>query len=178
MPVMVEIAAPDCVILAKGTKKIELEATVSLVNDMDHDAVLAVANSNDVMFWHLLDANQKEVQRMPAGGKPKVSKDGMPVMDRRIPRGERVAFPETIELDAGKLKDGGRYILRVRAWGRTAEHEIKVTALDKVPTAPKEAPAGPPKAKGAAAKGTAAKGAAAKSGGAKKSPAKKTKKAA
>ncbi len=174
MPVVLEVNAPDHILLQKGGKKMEIDISVSLINQGDQDALLSVTNTDDVMFWHLLDARQKEVQRMPAVGKPKISKDGTPVMEKRVPGQERVAIPETIELDCGKLKHGQSYILRVRAWGRSAEHEIQVCDVGTAPKGTRQAVAGPPRSKKAAAKSSTAKATAAKKTAAKKTSAKKT----
>jgi hypothetical protein len=147
MPVKAVIDAPDCVLLPKSGKTVSLDIGAKLINERSDDVVLTLDTTGDVMFWHLFDANQKEIQRMPAVGKPTVSKDGTPVMEKRVPRGETVAVPETLELDAGKLKDGQRYFLRVRVWGFTVEHEFKAVGTDKAPKAAKDPAPGVPKAK-------------------------------
>jgi hypothetical protein len=189
MTVVVEINAPDHLLLSGNDKKVELDVGVSLRNVGDDDFIATVSNTNDVIFWHLLDANQREVARMPQAGKPTVSKDGFSVMEKRVPGGALVTFPETVEVDAKKLKHGATYILRVRAWGRSGEHEIKVVNVDQAPKAPetptpnpaaeqRKKKAGKPAAKKPAAKKAAAKKPAAKPAAAKKPAAKKTKKAA
>ncbi len=180
MAVKVEINAPDNVLLTKDTKTVQLDVGVTLRNLAEQDFVATVSNSNDVIFWHLLDSNQREVARMPQSGKPLVSKEGHTVMEKRVPGGTIVTFPETIEVDAKKLKHGGTYFLRVRTWGKTGEHELHVCALEQAPTAttePTPDPAGAAKKKAGAKKPAAKKPAASKTA-AKKPAAKKGKKAA
>jgi hypothetical protein len=172
MPVVVKVVGPDHLLLDKGAKKVEFDVNVMLVNTGDTDHIVTVSNTNDVMFWHLLDPDQKEVQRMPSIGKPTASKDGSPVKDKRVPGGERVAFPELVELDASKLKPGKTYILRVRAWGMSGEHPIHVCDTAAPPQAAKDPAPGKPEQKKGARKTAAKKPAA------KKPAAKKTKKAA
>ncbi len=137
-----ELNVPDHIMVPSGANSVDVDVLASLRNHSEDGHVVHVPDSDGVHFWQLLDANHKEVQRAPAT-------KGKGLENARcelIASGHALAEPQTISLDAKKLKDGRCYTLRYVLWGEhAAEGRINVS----------HAPAKAAKAK--AAKGKAAR---------------------
>lgn len=175
-----EVEAPQVVHVSPKTKTVTLDVRVSLHNTSDEDYVVHTESQNKVLFWHVLDDNQREVLReeQPRGRRPTPTIDELHT--RLIPSGFSVHDTATLKLNASKLKDGQTYTIRSNHWGQQAETTF-VAIHAKADAKPKGKPGPKPKGKAgtkaAATKEDAKASNAAKKGSAKKTTKKSTKKA-
>ena len=120
-----ELNVPNHIMVPSGAKTIDVDVLAPLHNNDDGDRAVHVNDGGDEHFWHLLDDNHKEVQRSAKVEKTK-GLDGC--RTQTVKSGEGLAEPQTVTLDAGKLKDGRRYTMRYVLWGEhAAEASINIT---------------------------------------------------
>ena len=141
-----EVEAPQVVHVSPKTKTVTLDVRVSLHNTSDEDYVVHTESQNKVLFWHVLDDNQREVLReeQPRGRRPTPTIDELHT--RLIPSGFSVHDTATLKLNASKLKDGQTYTIRSNHWGQQAETTF-VAIHAKADAKPKGKPGPKPKVK-------------------------------
>ncbi len=146
-----ELNVPNHIMVTSGAKTIDVDVLATIRNHDEDDHAVHVNDGGDEHFWQLLDDNHKEVQRAPKGAKAK-GLEGCRI--QTIAGGHVFAEPQTLSLDATKLKHGRCYTMRYLLWGEhVAEAPIHVS----------HAPAPAKAAKRKAAKRKVAKGKARKS---------------
>ncbi len=96
-----ELNIPDHILVPSGANSVDVDVLASLRNHSDDGRAVHAPDGGGVHFWQLLDANHKEVQRAPAAAKSIDS-----ARSELIASGHAFAEPQTISLDAKKLKDG------------------------------------------------------------------------
>ena len=114
-----ELNVPDHVVVPSGAKTIDVDVLATIYNHDEDDRAVHVPDAGDVHFWQLLDDGHKEVQRAPKGAKAK-GLEGCRI--QTIAGGHVFAEPQTLSLDATKLKHGRCYTLRYVLWG---EHTVQ-----------------------------------------------------
>ncbi|MHC4219849.1 MAG: hypothetical protein ACYSU7_15515 [Planctomycetota bacterium] len=134
-----ELNVPDHVMVPSGVETLDIDVLATLRNDTEDDRVVHVPHGDHVHIWQLLDERRKEVARAPAPGKAKGLEAAR---SETIACGHAFAEPQTISLDAKKLKNGRCYTLRYVLWGEhTAEGRIHVSHAP-APAKPKAKAAG------------------------------------
>ncbi len=117
-----ELNVPDHIAVPSGAKTLDVDVLATLRNHAEDDRAVHVSDGGGVHFWQLLDERHKEVQRAPAAAK---SKGLDSARTETIAAGHVFAEPQTLSLDATKLKEGRCYTLRYVLWGEhTAEGRI------------------------------------------------------
>ncbi len=120
-----ELNVPDHIVVPSGAKTLDIDVLATLRNHDEADRVVHVPGSGDVHFWQLLDERHREVQRAPKAAKAKALEDAR---TETIAGGNVFAEPQTLSLDAKKLKDGRCYTLRYVLWREhTAQGRIHVS---------------------------------------------------
>ncbi len=120
-----ELNVPDHIMVPSGAKTIDIDVLATLHNHDEDDRAVHVPDADDAHFWQLLDDNHKEVQRSAKG---ETAKGLEGCRTETIKGGQGLAEPQTVTLDASKLKDGQRYTMRYVLWGEhAAEASINVT---------------------------------------------------
>jgi hypothetical protein len=108
-----ELNVPNHVAVPSGAKTLDIDVLATLRNTGEDTRVVHASNSGDVHFWQLLDENHREVQRSPKAPSAKALENAR---SEAIAGGHAFAEPTKITLDAGKLKEGRRYILQYKLW--------------------------------------------------------------
>lgn len=173
-----EIDVPAVLEVPSNAKKVSVAARVTLRNTGEDDVVVHAASSDDRHFWHVFDANHREVlrERRTAPGRAKAMRKGgvHSFRTETVPGGQEIHSGRELALDAAKLRDGEVYTVRAEFFGHIAEASFSVvgvpaSALRKLKPARKKPASKPGKtakkkagktAKKAAAKKAAGKGAA------------------
>ena len=120
-----DLNVPNHIMVPSGAKTIDVDVLATLKNHDDDDHAVHVPDADDAHFWQLFTDDHKEVQRAPKGEKAK-GLEGCRI--QTIAGGQVFAEPQTVTLDASKLKDGRRYTMRYVLWGEhAAEASINVT---------------------------------------------------
>ncbi len=159
------IDAPQVIEVPHNRKTVSIDVRATLLNTSENTMVLHVPGDN-YEFWHVLDENQREVQRdiVKPKRKAKVKKDMETFCSLTLAAGLANNESETLVLDTSKLKDGHTYAIRCEVWGQSAETRFvvakparlaKLTPAKKAVT--KKAPAKKATAKKAAPKKAASK---------------------
>ncbi len=119
-----ELNVPNHIMVPSGAKTIDVDVLATLHNHDEDNCAVHVRDVDDVHFWQLLNDGHKEVQRAPKGERAKGFEG---YTTQTIASGQVFAKPQTVTLDASKLKDGRRYTMRYVLWGEhTAEASINV----------------------------------------------------
>ncbi len=130
-PIQAEVDAPTEIHLKPRAATVRIDVLAKIHNTGDHDYVLGAANPDDVHNWHVLDENHREVTRPAAkraagraygGARKKVH----PHTTQTVAAGHSHHAPQTLKLDAKKLKPGKTYTIRYEFWGNTAETRFTV----------------------------------------------------
>ena len=130
-----ELNVPNHIMVPSGAKTIDVDVLATLNNHDEDDCAVHVNDGDDAHFWQLLDENHKEVQRSAKGATAK-GLEGC--RTQTVKSGEGLSEPQTVTLDASKLKSDRRYTMRYVLWGEhAAEAPINITR-----------PAAPAKGKG------------------------------
>lgn len=115
-----EIEVPTTVMVPRGRKEVAVDVICKLHNDAEHSYVLGSNAGEQAHFWHVLDSQQREVQRSKPGRKDARADDHL------VAACASTAHPERVVLEASKLKDGQTYTLRFRLRGHSAEADFTV----------------------------------------------------
>lgn len=170
-----EIEAPQTVEIPRRKRNVDLVVRISLHNRGEDDFVAHAASDQDRHFWHVLDADQREVMRRKKKGKSgvKVYRGVHSYRTETVAGGHGVHHQHTLTLDGRKLKEGQVYTIRGEVYGHGAE--TKFVAVNEAAPRPKK---GRKKATGGKGrkKTSAKKKAAPKKTAARKRPAQKAKK--
>ena len=120
-----ELNVPNHILVPRGAKTLDVDVLATLRNHAEVDRAVHVPDGGGVHFWQLLNERHKEVQRAPTAAKAKGLDSAR---SETICAGNVFAEPQTLSLDATKLKDGQCYTLRYVLWGEhTAEGQIHVS---------------------------------------------------
>ncbi len=174
-----EVETPPVVEVPAGAKQVEVTVRVSVSNTGEEPVVVHAESGDGRVFWHVFDANHREVQRERGrgrGGARATVKDGVhSFRTETVAPGHAEHATRALQLDARKLKPGGVYTVRAEFFGHVAESQFAVIAAPAPPSG-KAAAAARPRLKRGGGKMAVARKPAKKT--AKKTTAKKTKKAA
>lgn len=113
-----EIEVPHTVIVPRGRKTVTVDVVCRLHNEGDESYVASSPEGQETHFWHLLNSDQREVQRSKPGKECESHRSHL------VAGGTSDAHPEQVTLDAKKLKHGECYTLRFRVKGHSAEAEF------------------------------------------------------
>lgn len=127
-----EIELPDVVVVPEGAESVTIDARVTLRNTGAEDVVVHAPSGDDRHFWHLFDANHREIQRekRTAPGKARaVTEEGVhSYHTETVAAGREVHVSRQLQLAAGKLRSGHVYTVRAELFGHVGESRFTVVA--------------------------------------------------
>lgn len=134
-----KIDAPPIVEVSSRVRTISIAVRTELRNVSEQDYVLFAPNQDSQHFWHVLDANHREVLREQPRKTPKKKKHAWhPARSQTVTLSHGVHETVTLKLDAAKLNDGQTYTIRSENWGQIAETTFVVVRPQKRPVKKKK----------------------------------------
>ncbi len=134
------IYAPPIVEVSSRVKTVSITIRTELRNVGEQDYVLYAPDQDSQHFWHVLDANHREVLREQPRKTVKKKSAWHPARSQTITLSHGVHETVTLKLDATKLKDGQTYTIRSENWGQIAETTFVVVRHQKRPVKKKTGP--------------------------------------
>ncbi len=127
------IDAPPIVEVSSRVKTVSIAVRTELRNVSEQDYVLYAPDQDSQHFWHVLDANHREVLREQPRKTVKKKHAWHPARGQTITPSHGAHETVTLKLDAAKLKDGQTYTIRSENWGQIAETTFVVIRHQKRP---------------------------------------------
>ncbi len=135
------IDAPPIVEVSSRVKTVSITVRTELRNVGEQDYVLYAPDQDSQHFWHVLDANHREVLREQPRKTVKKKKHAWhPARSQTITTSHAAHETVTLKLNAAKLKDGQTYTIRSENWGQIAETTFVVIRHQKRPVKKKTGP--------------------------------------
>ncbi len=136
-----KINAPPVVEVSSRVRTVSIAVGTELRNVSEQDYVLFAPNQDSQHFWHVLDANHREVLReQPRKTNKKRKHAWHPARSQTVTLSHGVHETVTLKLDAAKLKDGQTYTIRSENWGQIAETTFVVIRHQKSPVKKRTGP--------------------------------------
>ncbi len=125
--------------VSSRVKTVSITVRTELRNVGEQDYVLYAPDQDSQHFWHVLDANHREVLREQPRKTPKKRKHAWhPARSQTVTLSHGVHETVTLKLDAAKLKDGQTYTIRSENWGQIAETTFVVVRHQQRPVKKKK----------------------------------------
>ena len=134
------IDAPPIVEVSSRVKTVSIAVRTELRNVSEQDYVLYAPDQDSQHFWHVLDANHREVLREQPRKTVKKKHAWHPARGQTITPSHGAHETVTLKLDAAKLKDGQTYTIRSENWGQIAETTFVVIRHQKSPVKKRTGP--------------------------------------
>ena len=135
-----KIDAPPIVEVSSRAKTVSIAVRTELRNVSEQDYVLYAPDQDSQHFWHVLDANHREVLREQLRKTVKKKHAWHPARGQTITPTHGAHETVTPKLDAAKLKDGQTYTIRSENWGQIAETTFVVIRHQKRPVKKRTGP--------------------------------------